>query len=151
METRFPVLGFRFGGVGTAARPKQRLSCPLVIDVLEINLDPRLRRTHCLTLRKAPIWSPGLITSLLQFRTREETFMNAFRLTFVGATLAVAVTALSGVAEAAPRVKCDDTGRDPGLREECVSPTFPSFDRGPCSKGACYRSATRHKHKKPKS
>jgi hypothetical protein len=77
--------------------------------------------------------------------------MNWLRLTFTGASLAVAVTALSGVAEAAPRIKCDDTGRDPGLREECVSPTFPSYDRGPCAKGACYRGSTHHKHKKPKT
>ena len=77
--------------------------------------------------------------------------MNGFRLTFAGATLAVAITAVSGVAEAAPRIRCDDTGRDPGLREECVSPTFPTYDRGPCGKGACFRSGTHHKNKKPKT
>ena len=77
--------------------------------------------------------------------------MNAFRLTLAGATLALAVTAISGVAEATPRVKCDDSGRNQAqLGEECVSPTFPSQSRGACSKGACYRSGAQ-KHKKPKS
>jgi hypothetical protein len=75
--------------------------------------------------------------------------MNWFRLTFAGATLAVALTAVSG-AEAAPRVRCDDTGREQGLGDPCVSPTFPGGDRGVCSKGACYRSGTHHKPKKPK-
>jgi hypothetical protein len=74
--------------------------------------------------------------------------MNGFRLTFAGATLALAVTMVSGVAEAAPRVKCDDASRD--QREECVSPTFPNQGRGACAKGACYRGGT-HKHKKTKT
>jgi hypothetical protein len=82
---------------------------------------------------------------------REETLMNGFRLIFAGATLALAVTLLSGVAEAAHRIKCDDTGRDQGLHEECISPTFPGHDRGPCAKGACYRGSTHHKHKKAKT
>jgi hypothetical protein len=77
--------------------------------------------------------------------------MNAFGLTLAGATLALAVTLVSGVAEAAPRVKCDDAGRDQAQRgEACISPTFPSEGRGACSKGACYRNGA-EKHKKTKT
>jgi hypothetical protein len=76
--------------------------------------------------------------------------MNGFRLTFAGATLALAVTVVSGVAEAAPRVKCDEANPDRAQREECVSPTFPNQSRGACAKGACFRGGT-HKHKKTKT
>jgi hypothetical protein len=75
--------------------------------------------------------------------------MNGFRVTFAGATLALAVTVASSVAGPVPRIKCNDASRDQAQREECISPTFPNQDRGPCAKGACYRSGIQ-KHKKAK-
>jgi len=77
--------------------------------------------------------------------------MKVLGLTFAGAMLALAVTAGSSVAEIGPRIKCDDTRFNQSPHEECVSPTFPSQGRGICSRGACYRGGTHHKHKKAKS
>ncbi len=77
--------------------------------------------------------------------------MKWLGLTFACTTLALAVTAGSGVAEIGPRLKCDDARFNQSPHEECVSPTFPIQGRGVCSRGACYRGGTHHKHKKAKS
>ena len=76
--------------------------------------------------------------------------MNGPGLTFAAATLALVVTAVSGVAEPASRFKkCDDAVRDHFQPGDCINPTLTSRDRGPCMKG-CYRSGAQ-KHKKTKT
>jgi hypothetical protein len=76
--------------------------------------------------------------------------MTGLRLTFAGATLALAVSLAGGHADALSLKRCDDSGHELA-RGDCISPTFPEQSRGPCGKGACYRGATHHHRKKTKT